>query len=121
MAKYYGNIGFATQVETSPGIWEDVITSRPYKGDVVRSSRRWDNATNINDNFVVNNQFSIISDAFLYSHIPAMRYLEYMGAKFKITSVDIERPRVLIHVGGVYVSSDETPDASGETGGTTGE
>lgn len=106
MAKYYGYIGFATQVESEPGIWTDAIERRPYKGDVVRSGRRYESSDNINDNFTINNSFSIISDAFLYSHIPAMRYIEYLGAKFKITSVDIERPRVTISVGGVYVSED---------------
>ena len=104
MAKYYGNIGFAVQAETRPGIWEDVIEDRPYKGEVLQNSRRWDGSENINDDFNISNRFSVISDAFLYSHIPAMRYIEYMGTKFKITSVSIDRPRVDISVGGVYVS-----------------
>lgn len=107
MAKYYGHIGFATQVESEPGIWTDVIEKRPYKGDILRSGRRYEASENINDNFTITNSFSIISDAFLYSHIPAMRYIEYLGTKFKITSVEIERPRVTISVGGVYVSGDE--------------
>jgi len=107
MAKYYGHIGFATQVESEPGIWTDVIERRPYKGDILRSGRRYEASENINDNFTITNSFSIISDAFLYSHIPAMRYIEYLGTKFKITSVEIERPRVTISVGGVYVSGDE--------------
>lgn len=104
MAKYYGMIGFATQEETKPGIWEDVIVERPYKGDVLRNGRRYDRSENINDDFTITNQFSIVSDAFLYSHIPALRYLEYMGSKFKIVSAEIDRPRVTISVGGVYVS-----------------
>lgn len=104
MAKYHGNIGFAVQVETKPGIWEDVIEDRPYKGDVITNVRRWDPSENINDDFTISNRFSVISDAFLYSHVPAMRYIEYMGSKFKITSVNIDRPRVEISVGGVYVA-----------------
>lgn len=110
MAKYYGIIGFATQVETEPGIWKDAIERRPYKGDVIRNSRRFDAADNINDDFVISNQFSIVSDAYLYSHVPAMRYLEYMGSKFKIASAEIDRPRVTIVVGGVYVSEDSTSE-----------
>lgn len=121
MAKYYGNIGFATQVETEPGIWIDAIQSRPYKGDVLRSGRRYENGESINDNFTITNQFSIVSDAFLYSHVPALRYLEYLGSKFKITSVEIDRPRVIIGVGGVYVSEDSAPETSGEVGGDSGE
>lgn len=103
MAKYYGMIGFATQEETKPGIWEDVIEERPYKGDVLRNGRRYDRSESINDNFTITNQFSIVSDAFLYSHVPALRYLEYMGSKFKIVSTELDRPRVIISVGGVYV------------------
>lgn len=103
MAKYYGKIGFATQVETEPGIWGDSIEERPYKGDVLRNSRRYDAGESVNDDFTISNQFSIVSDVFLYSHIPALRYLEYLGSKFKITSIEIDRPRVTLTVGGVYV------------------
>ena len=74
-------------MEDEPGIWVDTIEERPYKGDITRSGRRFDNSENINDNFTITNVFSIISDAFLYSHIPAMRYIEYLGSKFKIVSV----------------------------------
>lgn len=107
MAKYYGMIGFAVQEETRPGVWEDAIDKRPYKGDILHSGRRYDNSESINDNVTLTNRFSIISDSYLYSHIPALRYLEYHGVKFKITSVEIERPRVTISVGGVYVAGDE--------------
>lgn len=121
MARYYGNIGFAIQTETKPGIWEDSIEERPYKGEVIRNGRRYENGEGINDNFTITNSFSIISDAFLYSHIPAMRYLEYLGSKFKIVSVDIDRPRVILSVGGVYVSGDSTSADSDDSGGNIGE
>lgn len=108
MSRYYGNIGFVTeQVETSPGIWEEVIDDRPYKGDVLSHSRSYEFSESINDNLALSNRFSVISDAYLLSHMPAMRYLEYMGTKFKIRSVEIDRPRVIISVGGVYVSGNE--------------
>lgn len=107
MAKYYGKIGFATQAETRPGVWEDAIVDRPYKGDVMHSGRRWDQGESINDNVTLTNKFSIISDSYLYSHIPDLRYLTYNKVKFKITSVEIDRPRVTISVGGVYVSGDD--------------
>lgn len=121
MAKFYGNIGFAIQSETSPGVWEDAIEDRPYKGDVLQNGRRWDGSENINDDFVITNRFSIVSDAFLYSHIPAMRYIEYMGVKFKIVSVSMERPRVDISVGGVYVSGNSSSETSDVVGGDSWE
>lgn len=120
MAKFYGKIGFATYKETSPGIWEEEIEERPYRGDALRSIRRWDGSENIHDDFSLNNTFSIVSDTYLYSHLPAIRYVEYMGAKFKVTSAEIERPRVLLTLGGVYVPGDLQAGTTGETGGTTG-
>ena len=30
MAKFFGEIGFATQVQTEPGIWEDKIVEKQY-------------------------------------------------------------------------------------------
>ena len=121
MAKFYGKIGFATYVETSPGIWEESIEERSYRGDVLRSIRRWDASENVHDDFALNNTFSIVSDAYLYSHLPALRYIEYMGSTFKITSADIERPRVNITVGGVYVPRNLPGGVTGETGGPTGD
>lgn len=116
MSKYYGILGFATQQETEPGIWTDVIERRPYKGDVLRGGRRFEPSENINDDFTITNQFSIISDVFLYAHIPALRYLEYLGVKFKVVSVEIDRPRITIGVGGVYVEEDETSETSESSG-----
>lgn len=117
MAKYYGNIGFATQTETRPGVWEDTIVEHPYKGDVLHSGRRWESSDNINDSLTLTNRFSIVSDVYLESHVPALRYLIYNGVKFKITSVELERPRVIISVGGAYVSTDENGTEETETTG----
>ena len=42
MAKYCGNVGFVESVEASPGIWEYQTIERPYRGDVLRNTRRWE-------------------------------------------------------------------------------
>jgi hypothetical protein len=31
-----------------------------------------------------------------------MRYVEWMNARWKITSIDVKRPRVILTIGGVY-------------------
>ena len=40
MAKWYGKIGYAEQVETAPGVWEEKTNERQYYGDVVRNVRK---------------------------------------------------------------------------------
>ena len=102
MARYYGNVGYAKSVETAPGVWEDSITVRPYYGDVIRNTRRWDNGEGLNDNLNINNQISIIADAYAYQNFHAIKYVEWMGIKWKVSSIDVERPRLILSVGGVY-------------------
>lgn len=102
MAKYYGKIGFAETVETEPGVWQEQIIERDYYGDLIRNNRRYDNSQYLNDNVNINNQFSVLADEYANSHIGSMRYLWYMGQKWKINSASIEYPRITLEVGGLY-------------------
>ena len=102
MAKYYGRIGYGETVETAPGVWEEVITERHYYGDVTRNARRWENGDSLNDNLIVSNQISIVADDYAYTHFAYIRYVEWMGSLWKPTNVEIQRPRIILQVGGVY-------------------
>lgn len=102
MAKWYGLIGYAENVETTPGVWEEQITERPYYGDVVRNTRRLQNSDSVNDNIDVSNEISIVADPFANQNFHAMRYIEFMGARWKVTSVEVQYPRLQLTIGGVY-------------------
>ena len=103
MAKWFGKIGYAAVIETSPGVYSDDITEREYCGDVIRNTSRWSvSSDNVNDNLDINNQFSILADPFAYQNFHSMKYVEYMGTKWKITSVEVQYPRLILSVGGVY-------------------
>ena len=102
MAKFYGNVGFAETVETEPSVWEEKIVERPYFGDVLRRSRRLESSGNVNSNVNVTNEISIVADPYANQNLFAMRYVEFMGTKWKITSVDVQYPRLTLSLGGVY-------------------
>lgn len=103
MAKWFGNIGYATTVETSPGVYQKQITQRAYMGDVDRNiNRQSTNPDSTNDNLNVNNQISVIADPFAEQHVTSMEYIEFMGAKWKITSFEVKHPRLILTIGGVY-------------------
>lgn len=102
MAKFYGVIGYVETKETAPGVWVEQITERNYCGDILRNTRRYNAGENLNDNIDVNNQISIVADAYAYQNFFAMRYISWMGSLWKITSVDVERPRLILTIGGVY-------------------
>lgn len=102
MAKFYGKIGYTEQVETRPGVWEEHITERAYYGEVYRNIRNLQNAGQVNDNVDIANEFSIVADPFAYQNFHSMRYIEFMGAKWKISKVDVQHPRLTLTVGGLY-------------------
>lgn len=101
MGKFYGNIGFATTEETSPGIYEEVISEIHYRGDLQKIYRRSDGGAPV-DNITLQNQISIIADAFINDNFMNIRYVEYAGCKWKVTSVTVETPRIILSIGGRY-------------------
>lgn len=102
MAKFYGQVGYAETLETRPGIHEEVVTERNYFGDVIRNTRKLEAGESINDNVVVNNNLSIVADSYAYQHFFAIRYVKWAGALWKVTSVEVQSPRLLLTIGGVY-------------------
>ena len=102
MAKWCGIIGYAEQVETTPGVWSEQISERKYYGDVIRNNRRLQSAGKLNDDINVGNEISIIADPFANNNFHSMRYVEFMGTKWKVTTVDVQYPRLILSLGGVY-------------------
>lgn len=113
MAKFHGLIGFGETTETRPGVWEEKITERAYTGEVLSYSRRWQQSQGVNDDLSLSNRFSILADPFAYNHFHQMRYIKWMGAAWKISEVDVQYPRLLLSIGGVY--NGETLGAPCET------
>lgn len=102
MAKFYGNIGFAIHKETAPGSWRPAIVTKPYSGDVLMEYRKWENSGYVNDNLNISNRISIIADDFCLQKLGTMRFVEYLGTRWKITNAEISLPRIILTIGGVY-------------------
>jgi len=102
MAKFYGAIGYAETTETAPGVWEESITEHNYSGDVIKNTRRYQAGENLNDDLIINNIISIVADPFAYTNFHTIRYVKWMGASWKVTSIEVQRPRLILTIGGVY-------------------
>lgn len=102
MAKFYGVIGYAETIEDAPGVWKDKITECSYYGELVRNTRRLQSSDKLNDDINIANEISIVADPFANQNFHLMRYVEFMGTKWKITNVEIQYPRLILTVGGVY-------------------
>lgn len=102
MAKFYGAIGFVNTVETSPGIWVEEVEERNYYGDILRIAHRHQVVDKLNDDVTINNQISIVSDPYAYENFFAMKFVRWMGSPWKITNVEVQRPRLVLTLGGLY-------------------
>lgn len=105
MAKFYGIIGFVVTVEDSdnPGVWEEKTVEKKYSGDLNKVTRRLQTTSNsVNDSITISNELSIVADPYANQNMYAMRYAVFNGIKWKIESVNVEYPRLILSMGGVY-------------------
>lgn len=126
MAKYYGAVGYGvlrsegladeaivdTDVVTDlseheeslehPDVCQEYISERNYYGDVFKDSRQLEKGHGVNDNVKVNNRISIVADAFAFEHFFDIRYVVWMGVRWKVSDVEVQRPRLILSIGGVY-------------------
>lgn len=117
MARFSGMVGFAIIEETKPGIYEEVYKERPYKGDVLRRSRSWSPSEHLNDDISITNEISIVSDSFAILNFGVMRYVRWLQQCFSIdsASLDTERHRITLTLGGVFNIEDRNGDSAGST------
>lgn len=102
MKKYYGKIGFATTIETTPGVWSEKIVEHTYYGDWIQNTGKFRTAEKVNDDIVIQNTLSIVADPYARNTFHAIRYATYMGQKWKVTSVEVNFPRLNLSLGGIY-------------------
>ena len=102
MAKFYGPIGFARQIESPPGVYIDEVIEKKYKGDVVLDQRRFIAGDKVNDNTTLDNSISIVANAYAYENIGSMKYVVWNKIAWKIKSFNINSPRIVIQIGEVY-------------------
>lgn len=102
MARFYGRIGYGQSVEAAEGVWVDQITERSYYGDVIRNTRQLQEGESLNFDLSVQNSISIVADAYANEHFFAIRYVEWAGALWTVSAVEVQSPRLLLRLGEVY-------------------
>lgn len=114
MSRYYGTLGFVETMEEpeGSGVWKPVVTEHPYFGELVRNTHRWQNGVSTNDDLAISNELLVTLDGYVTVHLPFLRYVEFMGAYWKVTSVQVESPHLRLTIGGVYNRQDPTGSAS---------
>lgn len=71
-------------------------------GDILRNTRRLQSGESVNDDLSVGNSISIVADAYANEHFFAMRYVQWAGTLWKVSDVEVQSPRLILRLGGVY-------------------
>lgn len=105
--KFSNVVGFVNTDETAPGVWSPEVTERFYKGDILTNIRRFENGDKVNDDLTVSNQISIVADSYILENARYIRYVKWAKQLWKVTSIDINHPRIRLTLGGIYNGVDE--------------
>lgn len=103
MARFAGLVGFVHSVRTAPGVTQEVVTEKgPYYGDVKRASMSMQQGSSVNTELTTSNLIEIVADEYASENSFAIRFVERAGVPWAVTEVTVERPRLLLRLGGVY-------------------
>lgn len=102
MAKYAGLVGYVTQEEEAPGVWSPVDNPKRMRGDIIRLSSSSQNDNKVNSDITLNHRVSLIGDAYAFSSYFNIRWIEVDGRRWEVTSVEVQRPRIIVSLGGLW-------------------
>lgn len=102
MAKFYGNVGFAEDTLVRPGVHKVVTVPKPYKGDILQNYVRSEQGIGLNDDLHITNRLSIVADPYASQNFHSIKWAEYMGTKWKVSNVEVQYPRLILTLGGMY-------------------
>lgn len=100
--RFHGEVGYGGTVETTPGVWEDVITEVSYYGDVESNAFRASQGNQVLETLTLSNSISVVADAYANENFSNIRYVMWNGVRWTVNTVTIDRPRLILYLGEVY-------------------
>lgn len=102
MAKYAGSVGYVTDEETTLGVWSAAESIRQMQGDILRTASTFQGSDKVNSDIVLQHRISLVGDPFSFEHFYDIKWIEYTGIKWKVTMIEVVRPRIILTLGGVW-------------------
>jgi hypothetical protein len=103
MAKTVARVSYCIPTEIEPGVWDDQVIAVNYPADITRINSRWSaNTDSTNDNISLNSQISFVADAFAIVNFALIKHVNVYGAEWKVTNVEVQHPRIMLTLGGIY-------------------
>lgn len=114
MAQYHDRVGFLI-FENDPitGLSKQTVVEKPYYGKFQEHGRKWNPTDHRNDDLQLNNVIKITANDYARKHHSSIAYARYMGCYWKVDSIKIQAPEIILYLGGVWngptATSGQTP------------
>lgn len=102
MARFSGRIGYAQVVETAPGVFRESYFERLATGTLSSIVARPTAGETTITNLQVTNIASVVLDAYIMQQFHNIRYIWWNGVKWRVSSVEVKRPRLNIAFSEVF-------------------
>ncbi len=105
MAKFAGVVGYINTVEEpeGSGIWVQKVEEKVYKGDLMRNTERLESiSSKVNEDITISNTVSILGDPYAFQNFHNLRYIYFMGTRWRVNSIEVNYPRLVLSLGGVW-------------------
>ena len=89
-------------MEKVVGVSKDVIVEKSYFGSVNRNTKSNTEGDSLNKDVSVGNEISIVADAYAVENFLAIRFVEWLGVLWTVDAVEVQHPRLILRLGGVY-------------------
>lgn len=117
MARYHDKVGFIVHDDNQlTGKVTVRAVERPYYGRILEHTRRWESTEHLNDDLTVANQIAIIANDYAFEHLSAIAYAHWMHGYWKVTSIRIKGPEIILTLGGVWNGPTGAAAETAETG-----
>lgn len=105
MAKWSGKVGFAENVEADLDVWVEQIKECCYYGDILYDNKSSDHVNEINEGVQISSKISFIADPYAKQNFHKIKYATYMGTKWNVSTVEVQYPRLIMVLGGIWNGS----------------
>ena len=108
MAKYSGKIGIGVTVDKGTGIYVVETTEQDVFGEFLQLPKSQTKTAGLNDDISVSNRISIYQNTFVMENLGNIKYITYAGIKWKVTSIEVNYPRLILTTGGEWNDESRT-------------
>lgn len=115
MARFHDRVGFLIPRDNQEtGIADSVPVEKPYYGKVLEHVRKWSTTESTNDDLVLSNQIAITANDYAFEHMSSIAYVHYMGGYWKVESIKVRFPEIILTLGGVWNGQTESSAGTSE-------